>query len=838
MHKQSADTKKLPDMEAKKLKKVLLTELAKVQKEISRLKSVQAKQDQQEKEKELSNEEITKRLARLNNAKFHLNRQLRDLSEDNPEEIVQLTQKVTSNDPKAMHALAKFYIFGQGVNKNNEKGKQLLDAAVELQYSPAITSLGVLYREGIYFPQDVLKAEEYFKKAVALNDSRAMVKLAQLYIDQAVQNKTRKNNEQVKTLLESAIALNNTEAVIELAKLYLTGEGGVHQNLDLAITLLLPEAKDNNSTALYMLGRLYSGIDGYIYPAPNEAQQYYEKAVKLGHRDAMVELATLLMSNKGDWEINWVPVVALWQKAAKLGDSSALKYLGDIYQFKGIYTKYGNFMRVPTTNPNPNLVKAKENYEKAVTLGNTEAMLNLGKLYEKQNDHSTAAKLYADAYKLGNVYAESSLLEMSGPGKAEAAYQLALIKDSSSFSIFSSSKETQLINALLAMEPDKAIKRLKQCWEENFISSDNALVALKSIQKKASNLEAKNLSNFYFPKFSLLPKNNSDQKKPFTTETKNAINFLFATIYLAQGNISKAKEYLDNIEDKGIGLSGEQLHEIGQFYLNLVKSPEKAQPFLKAAIKAGVKGAKIDLEMLKKSDDETAQVEPDMKEGDESTASTESNPLSQLITPLAELRKLLPKMVLGERRKIMDGSISDFLITLAKHLHPKGNSLSHHAPEVNLLAQLTNVLDVYDICSKSEISEKTRSIFDGLLNLVGSENNKEDGISTIILAITELTELLDKQDAKFNQITALLSGKNQNYSLPFFSKADKLKPLIEIVDDKNLFVYEKLQRLEKVLSSDHSSNNPLQISQQLRAQLLEIITSQEEKPAISYAQQS
>jgi TPR repeat protein len=672
--------------------------------------------------------------------------------------------------------------------------------------------LGILYREGIYFPQDVLKAEEYFKKAVALNDSRAMVKLAQLYIDQPVQNKTRKNNEQVKTLLESAIALNNTEAVIELAELYTRGGGGVHRDRDRAIALLMPQAKDNNSTALYRLGRLYSGIDGYIYSAPNEAQQYYEKAVKLGHRDAMVELATLLMSNKGDWEINWVPVVALWQKAAKLGDSSALKYLGNIYQFKGIYTKYGNFMRVPTTNPNPDLVKAKENYEKAVTLGNTEAMLSLGKLYEKQNVHSTAAKLYAEAYKLGNVYAESSLLEMSVPGKAEAAYQLALIKDSSSFSIFSSSKETQLINALLEMQPlETVIKRLQQCWEKEFILSDKALVVLQAIQEKASNIKA-----------------------------KNPINFLFATIYLAEGNISEAEKYLDKIENKGIGLSGDQLHEIGQNYLNLFKSPEKAQPFLEAAIEAGVKGAEIDLEMLKKNDDETAQVEPNMKEGDESTASTGSNPLSQLKESLIQLRRLLPKMVRVERCELMDHVLSNFLITLAKHVNSKGDSLQNHTKEFDLSAQLQNILDIYDCCSKSEMSEKTRSIFDTLLNLVSDKNSKEVGIPAILRAMRELTELLGKQEAKINQFNNLLSEQNQNeaYSLPFFSKPDAFEPLNHIVGNVNLFAYEKLQRLEKVLSSENCSSIPLRISQQLRAQLLEIIRNQEEKAADSYAFQS
>jgi hypothetical protein len=51
---------------------------------------------------------------------------------------------------------------------------------------------------------------------------------------------------------------------------------------------------------------------------------------------------------------------------------------------------------------------------------------------------------------------------------------------------------------------------------------------------------------------------------------------------------------------------------------------------------------------------------------------------------------------------------------------------------------------------------------------------------------------------------------------------------MKTIYDKNLFAYEKLQRLEKVLSPDNGSNNILRILQELRAQLLGIITSQTE----------
>jgi TPR repeat protein len=833
-------TSKLTKSEVEWKKKFYLTELDRVRTEISRLKSMQTNQVQQEKEKEkeLSNDEIAKRLKQLEDKNFHLERELRDLSEDKSEKIKQLQQKIALNDLDAMYVLSAIYALDQGVNKNTKEGMKLLMTAAELGHGPAMTSLAVSYQRGLDLPKDVLKAEECYMKAIALNDSRAMVLLAKLYLQQPVQKKAGKNKE-VKELLERAIALNNPDAMTTLAELYIRGIV-IPQDLTKAIELLKSPAQLGNSTALFMLGKLYSGINGYMSPQPVRAQYYYNKAVKLGHRQAMVNLATLLLANKNHRNIDWQIIGSLWQEAAKLGDSSACNNLGDLYNVGGYYTPYGGLVSVTKRNRS----KAIEYYAKAVKLGNTKAMFSLGDLYEQKSNYSKAAKLYAKAYNQGNEYAESSLHTMSGSGKAEAAYRLALIKDNNSFS----SKEKLLIDALPRMEPDKAIKRLQKCWEKGFISSDNALHVLSAVQEKASNTENKNPINFFSSKIQLAKENHSDQKKALNAEIKNAINFLFAKIYLAQRNISEAEKHLNEIEKEGIGLSADQLHELGQQYLTLFNAPEKAQLFLVAAVQAGSKGAEIELKIID-NDDATNQAQraPDINESDESDSdeaiAARNNPLSQLRTSLIQLRRLLPTMVRGERHEVMDSAISDFLITLTKHLQLNGDSLPQHATEVNLLAQLTNVLDIYDSCSQSnssKVSQTIKSIFSNLLYLVESEENKEKGSSVILLTIGELTDLLDQQNFKLDQMKNLLPKQNLNmlYGLPFFSKTDELEPLRQIIYDENLFAYEQLQRLEKILSHDNGSNNTLRILPELRVQLLGIITSQAEKRVATQVLQS
>jgi hypothetical protein len=215
----------------------------------------------------------------------------------------------------------------------------------------------------------------------------------------------------------------------------------------------------------------------------------------------------------------------------------------------------------------------------------------------------------------------------------------------------------------------------------------------------------------------------------------------------------------------------------------LFNAPEKAQPFLVAAVQAGSKGAEIELKIID-NDDATNQAQraPDINEGDESDSDeaivARNNPLSQLRTSLIQLRRLLPTMVRGERHEVMDSAISDFLITLTKHLQPNGDSLPQHATEVDLLAQLTNVLDIYDLCSQSSPSKVTKQLkvfFFNLLNLIASEENKEKGISVKLLTIGELTDLLDQQNIKLNPMKGLLPKQNLNmiYGLPFFSKTDE-----------------------------------------------------------------
>ena len=154
-------------------------------------------------------------------------------------------------------------------------------------------------------------------------------------------------------------------------------------------------------------------------------------------------------------EKNYQKAIELYEKAIELGNSWAMNNLGVMYdKGEGVEQDYQ---------------KAKELYEKAIKLGNSQAMNNLGIMYDKGNgvnqDYQKAIELYKKAAELDNDWGTHNLANMYRLGngvnldhqKAIELYEKAIILGN----------KTSLTHYKQIYDEDKFIKNAIQLGKEN-----------------------------------------------------------------------------------------------------------------------------------------------------------------------------------------------------------------------------------------------------------------------------------------------------------------------------------------------------------------------------------
>ena len=116
----------------------------------------------------------------------HYNLAFNYQEENRIEEAIQNLEKTIELNPSYANAynnLANFYLFGEGVNQNFNKGNELLLKASNLEESSVVNNmLGLSYQYGEGFDQDFIKAKNYFIKSMEEETSlMSFINLGYLY---------------------------------------------------------------------------------------------------------------------------------------------------------------------------------------------------------------------------------------------------------------------------------------------------------------------------------------------------------------------------------------------------------------------------------------------------------------------------------------------------------------------------------------------------------------------------------------------------------------------------------------------------------------------------------
>ncbi|MCW8451588.1 tetratricopeptide repeat protein [Legionella quinlivanii] len=331
-------------------------------------------------------------------------------------------QQATTN-PVSAFILGTYFTEGNGVAKDTEKGRALLQESADAGFSYASLNLAVLKHDvGEYFlteldnarkqgnskagllladyflqqandPEKMKQAREIYEYFAGKGDKDAQLKLAFLY-DRGLGGEA--NSEVAAHWYTEAAEQNQPIAQFLLAQLYQMGRVGKQPDYEMA-KKWYKQAQAHSPYASVALGFIYDTVDDdYVNAADN-----YSRAAATGDAIGQYNLGLLYENGKG-MPVNPEKAREYFQQSAEQGYGKAMTQLAGLY-FNGI-----NGIRDEQ--------QALHWYKKAVAAGDSGAMYQLGLLSETgvatKLDFPNAVSYYQQASDLGNEKAQMALARM------------------------------------------------------------------------------------------------------------------------------------------------------------------------------------------------------------------------------------------------------------------------------------------------------------------------------------------------------------------------------------------------------------------------------------------
>jgi len=176
--------------------------------------------------------------------------------------------------------------------------------------------------DGIYCKKDSIESFNYIRKAAEKNIPVAQYALGLYY---SWGYGAEANKDEAFRWIKKAADAKFVRAYSTLGRVYQFGEG-TEKNIDKAIEYFEKGAKANDADALLMLGYDFHSGTG-VKKDDAKAMEYYLKGAKLGNVTCQFNIANNY-SNRHQYK----EAVKWYQKAADQGDSDALNNLGIMYE--------------------------------------------------------------------------------------------------------------------------------------------------------------------------------------------------------------------------------------------------------------------------------------------------------------------------------------------------------------------------------------------------------------------------------------------------------------------------------------------------------------------------
>lgn len=259
------------------------------------------------------------------------------------------------NNADALFYLGSYYIDGNGVDKDENKGLELYQQAASHGAGNAMNNLGLRAKQ----EGRIEDAVSLYQQAISAGSEFAILNLGGLYQMTGDYDKS----EQVLISALDKDDLIKAEGLNKLGNLY-SDHGFRKYSLAKAEEYYLKSIALNNDAALNNIGMLYIDMDKY-----SGAYAYIKLAADRNLPGAVNNLGSLYRYGYGVKQ-DYAKALSLFQRAAELGSSSGLYNIASMYE-KGEGVKQ---------NDN----KAIEYYEKALATGHYPAQKKIDLLKAKQ----------------------------------------------------------------------------------------------------------------------------------------------------------------------------------------------------------------------------------------------------------------------------------------------------------------------------------------------------------------------------------------------------------------------------------------------------------------------
>lgn len=276
------------------------------------------------------------------------------------------------NHKYAQYSLAGLYYRGQGVEQDYQQALRLYRCSSEQSNPYASYELAKMYRDGIGTEPDGQRAASFFKHAFQgflsletdSHDDKLQYRLGQmLYTGTGAEKDERK----AEAYWQKAAKLGNVNAQYALARHWLKNRTG---DLKLAVKWIQKAAEEENTAAVYTLGKLY--LEGEVVSQDiKAAMELFEQAAEKGHDYAAYRLGCLYLSGELT-EKNVEAAVAWLETAAGSNHPLALYRLGKLFLVGEDVPK--------------DVDQAIDYFKRAAEGGNEYAEFQLGKLYLQGED--------------------------------------------------------------------------------------------------------------------------------------------------------------------------------------------------------------------------------------------------------------------------------------------------------------------------------------------------------------------------------------------------------------------------------------------------------------------
>ena len=358
-------------------------------------------------------------------------------------------QGASLGDITSMFALGKYYeknlVPENEANRGMEDAVSYYERAAREGYAEALTKLGYMYEQGIYYKEDKKEAAKYYTRAAEQGDALAINYLGLYYYKQGLDPGTAEQSrdrflQKGAELFKKSRELGCARAANNLGMCYEQG-AGVEKDFEQAFVCYKEAADKGYAQGMFNLGYLYLRkakanklmeyyekaahwlrcainadnqlVDGYFYLGFlfekglgvdhdfQTAFNYYRHAAQLNHPQACKRCGDMLYSGHDLLAPDKSEAMKYYNKAAELGDPDAHNALGLIYENGGDGIEKNDEL-------------AFQSYLKAEQLGCADASVNLALMYENgqyvPQDSEKAKDLMIEAATKGSHLARDYLI--------------------------------------------------------------------------------------------------------------------------------------------------------------------------------------------------------------------------------------------------------------------------------------------------------------------------------------------------------------------------------------------------------------------------------------------